>query len=294
MIQKASQSPFASNEYISWGLPQLDKICSGGVPFRRVTVISGPPSQGKSTIALMAIAEAQKAGKKTIWLDSEYSADLNYMKARGIDLDELDLIQPEHADEGLDALEDYLRKNKNVVAVIDSIGGLLPRQEQEKSASEKTIGAQAQLVSKFIRKVVPILAVNNSALICITHEFTDLMSGKIKISGGQKLDYHASLHFRLKPKFGVVLKSGDEHVGKVVVAEIKKTKLGPTEKQECDLQFLYSSGFNAQADLLQDALDSGKIEKKGNSYYLSQAKIAVGLNKLREWAKENPEALHLT
>lgn len=284
-IYKASKSPFAELSFVSTGLPALDKICGGGIPLKRVSVISGPPAQGKSTIALMAIAEAQKAGYKTVWLDSEYSADLSYMKRCGIDLDELDLIQPEHADEGLDLLEDYLRKNKRVVAVIDSIGGLLPRQEQEKSSSEKTIGAQAGLVSKFIRKTVPLLAVNDSALICITHEFTDIMSGKIKVSGGQKMEYHASLHFRLKPKFGVVLKVGDKHVGKIVVAQIKKTKLGPNENQEADLQFLYESGFNTAADIIENAKEK-LFEKRGQFYYWGDEKIARGENGLREAFKD--------
>lgn len=289
-MYKASASPLLDIQFVSTGLPQLDRICGGGIPLRRVSLISGPPSLGKSTIALMAIAEAQKLGMKTLLYDAEFSAETSQMLQCGVDIDELDLEQPELAEAGLDAVEAYLRKNKNCLVVIDSLGGLHSRVDAEKSSGEKSIGTQASIVSKFIRKVVPLLAVNNSAMICITHEFTDIMTGKVKASGGDKVMYHASLHFRLKPKYGVVLKQGDKTIGKVVQAEIKKTKVGNTEKQECDLQYLFDSGFNPQADLLQDALDKGIIEKRGNLYFYSHEKLGM-ISKVREWMKDHAEEI---
>lgn len=284
-MYKASQSPLLELSFISTGLPQLDRICGGGIPTRRVTLISGPPAMGKSTIALMAVAEAQKEGRNTAWYDAEFSAETTQMLQCGVDLDKLDLEQPEVAEEGLDAIEEYVRKNKNCLVVVDSLGGLHTRVENEKSAGEKTIGAQAGIVSKFIRKMVPLLAVNNSAMICITHEFTDIMTGKVKASGGDKVMYHTSLHFRLRPKFGVVLKQGDKTIGKVVQAQIKKSKVSATEGQECDLQYLYDSGFNPQADLLQNALDKGVITKKGNTHYLGERKLGM-ISAVRELMKQ--------
>jgi recombination protein RecA len=289
-MYKASESPLLDVQFVSTGLPQLDRVCGGGIPLRRVSLISGPPSMGKSTIALMAVAAAQKRGMKVLWYDAEFSAETKQMIQCGVDIDELDLEQPEVAEEGLDAVEEYLRKNKNCLVVIDSLGGLHSRVEAEKAAGEKTIGAQAGIVSKFIRKVVPLLALNNSAMICITHEFTDIMTGKVKASGGDKVMYHASLHFRLKPKFGVVLKQGDKTIGKVVQAQVKKTKVGNTEGQECDLQYLYDSGFNPQADLLQDALDKGIITKTGNLYFYSQEKLGM-ISKVRDWMKDHAEEI---
>lgn len=289
-MYKASASPLLDVQFVSTGLPQLDRVCGGGIPLRRVSLISGPPSMGKSTIALMAVGEAQRLGMKVLWYDAEFSAETKQMLQCGVDIDELDLEQPELAEEGLDAVEEYLRKNKNCLVVIDSLGGLHTRVEAEKAAGEKTIGAQAGIVSKFIRKVVPLLAVNNSAMICITHEFTDIMTGKVKASGGDKVMYHTSLHFRLKPKYGVVLKQGDRTIGKVVQAQVKKTKVGNTEGQECDLQYLYDSGFNPQADLLQDALEKGIITKTGNLYYFSGEKLGM-IGKVREWMKDHVEEI---
>lgn len=280
-ITPASESLFAELSFVRTGLPQLDRVCGGGIPLKRVSLISGPPSQGKSTIALMIIAEAQKEGLKTIWYDNEFSADLAQMRRIGIDLKKLMLIQTENGEEGLDLLEDYLRKNKRTVAVIDSLGGLLSRQEQEKSAAERTIGAQAGLVSKFIRKSVPLLALNDSALLCITHEFQDVMSGKIIASGGAKVMYHSSLHIRLKPKFGVVLKVSDKHVGKVIVAQVKKTKVSSTENQEVDLQYLYESGFNKESDLMETAKEK-LFTKQGQFYFWGEEKVARGEKGLRE------------
>lgn len=284
-IYKASKSPFTELSFTGTGLPQLDRICGGGIPMKRVSLISGAPSLGKSTISLMIIAEAQKAGLKTCWLDAEYSADIPYMRQCGVDVDELDLIQPENAEDGLDLLEEYLRKNKKAVVVIDSIGGLLPRQDQEKSSGERSIGAQASLVAKFVRKTVPLLAMNGSAMVCITHEFQDILSGKVVASGGAKLGYHTSLHIRLKPKFGVQLKQGDKTVGKVVVAQVKKTKVGSTEGQEADLQFIFESGFNAKSDIIEQAKEK-LFTKTGQFWFWGDEKIARGDNGLRELFKD--------
>lgn len=284
-MYKASASPLLAIEFISTGLPQLDRVCGGGIPLRRVSLVSGAPSLGKSTLALIVVAEAQKLGMKTLWYDAEFSAEVSQMKQCGVDLDELDLEQPEVAEEGLDVVEDYLRKNKNCLVVIDSIGGLLPRQEQEKSAGEKTIGAQASLVAKFIRKVVPLLAMNNSALICITHEFQNIMTSAIEVSGGMKLKYHTSLHIRLKPKFGVQLKQGDKTVGKVVIAQVKKTKVGATEGQEAELQFIFDSGFNAKSDIIELAKEK-LFTKTGQFWFWGEEKIARGDNGLRELFKD--------
>lgn len=267
-----------------------DKL-TGGLARGKIIIVSGQWSVGKSTWCLQALAEAQKQGKKCLFADVEFSYDSKYAQMLGVDNSKLGIIRERTAEDVLDALEKEIDSDKWDVVVIDSIGALSSRVEVEKGAGEKVIGAQAGLVARFIRKVVPVLATNGTTLICLTHEFTDLMTGKIMASGGAKLGYHASQHIRLKAKFGVQLKSGDRVVGKIITAEMKKDKLGGREKEDVDGELIFGSGFNKQADALQEALDKGLIEKRANSYFLGEEKLCVGAAKLRDWAKEHNEQL---
>lgn len=268
------------------GVPSFDKLMGGGFARGKITILSGQPSMGKSTVAYGAIAEAQKMGLIPLLYDVEYAYDRQYAESIGIDPKRLQVLREEYAEDGLDAVLEAVSSGKYPLIVIDSIGALLSRTVAEKTTGEKTIGAQASLVSTFIRKAVPKLSLRNVALVCITHEFTDLMSGKVMASGGAKLMYHASQHLRLKQKFGVVLKQGDQKIGKVIVAEMKKNKLTSTESKEAEAHFLYDSGFSKTADLLDTALEKGIISRKGNTYYLGTEKLGM-ISKLRILFKDS-------
>jgi recombination protein RecA len=237
-------------------------------------------------LALQVIAQAQREGRDTLWCDSEFSFTEDYAKKLGVDCDSLDLIQGRYAEENLDAIEEWADKHKGAVMVLDSIGGLLPRQEAEKGADGKTIGGQAKLIATFCRKIVPILAINNCALIVLNHQFTDIMSGRLKTSGGEKLAYAKSVWLMLRSGNKRVM-SGKQQVGLVIEAEIRKNKLAPTVKQKCELTMLFGEGFSAEADLLQELLDSGEVTKKGNTYFRGTEKLGVGLTKAREALKAN-------
>lgn len=284
---KASKSPYKELTPIPTGLANLDKILgTGGIPLRKITEISGAFSVGKSTLALSVIAQAQRQKLKVLWVDTEFSYDEKYAEALGVDNDDLDLLQERFAEANLDATEEWIEKHKKGLVVLDSIGGLLPRAEAEKGAEEKVIGGQAKLIATFCRKIVPLLAINNIGLIVLNHEFTDLMSGKLMTSGGAKLGYHKSIWLRLK-KANKNIMQGDQQIGDIIKAEIRKNKLAPTLKQSCDLTMLYGQGFSAEADLLQELLDSGEVTKKQNTYFYGTLKMGVGLNASRDWLKEN-------
>jgi recombination protein RecA len=283
-MYKASQSPFKDVRWLSTGFSALDKILGGGVPFRRILEVSGVYSVGKSTLALTIIARAQKEGFDCLYADAEFSFDEAYASKLGVNLDLLDLAQERFAESTLDAVEDWADKHKDAVIVIDSIGALLPRQEAEKSADGKTIGGQARLIATFCRKIVPILALNNNSLIVLNHQFTDVMSGRLKTSGGAKLEYARAIWLMLRAANKRIM-SGESQVGLVIEAEIRKNKLAPTVKQKCELTMLFGEGFSAEADLLQELLDSGEVTKKGNTYFRGTEKLGVGLTKAREALK---------
>lgn len=284
MIVSASEID-TTLDYIPTGIPSFDRLMGGGFARGKVTMLSGQPSVGKSTVAYGAIAEAQKLGLTPLLYDVEFAYDSLYSEGIGINPKKLQVLREEYAEEGLDCLLEAIESGKYPLIIVDSIGALLSRTVAEKTTGEKTIGAQASIVSTFIRKAVPKLALKNIALVCITHEFTDIMSGKVMASGGAKLMYHASQHIRLKQKFGVVLKQGDTKIGKVIVAEMKKNKLSNSESKEADAQFLYDEGFSKTADLIDTAIDKGVITKEGNTYHFRGEKLGM-ISKVRTWIKE--------
>jgi len=279
---KASSNPYKSLTVIPTGYAGLDKITGlGGIPTRKITEISGQFSVGKSTIALSIVARAQQMKMDTLYIDSEFSFDEKYARVLGVDTDDLDLICERFAEANLDAAEEWIEKHKKALVVLDSIGGLLPRAEAEKGSDGKVIGGQAKLIATFCRKIIPLLAINNIALVILNHEFTDIMSGKLKTSGGAKLEYAKSLWIRLR-KLNKRVMSGENQVGDIIEAEIRKNKLAGTTKQSAELTLLYGQGFLKGADVMQEAIDKLVITKQGQSYFLGSEKIARGQAALRD------------
>lgn len=281
---KASANPYRQITWIPTGLSSLDRILGGGIPQRRITEISGTWSVGKSTLAQQIVAEAQKLGKDCLWCDSEFQFTNEYAESLGVDCNKLDLLIEKVAEDTLDYIEEWAEEHKEALIVLDSIGHLLPRAEFEKSADGRVIGGQAKLIATFCRKIVPILAINNNALIVLNHNFTDIMSGKIKTSGGEKLAYSKSIWLMLRPMNKRVMK-GDNQVGAVIEAEVRKTRLSATQKQKTEITLLFGEGFSQAADRFQELLDKGEITKNGSTYWLGDQKLGVGLNRAREALK---------
>lgn len=268
----------------------IDKV-SGGIPKGRITEVWGDASIGKSTLCLQIVAEAQKQGLSCLWADVEWAYEGRYAAELGVDNAALQIVREESAEACLDALEEKIREGLDVV-ILDSIGGLTPRSELEKTSGEKTIGGQAGLVAKFCRKVVPLLAMKGTILIVINHSFVDIMSGALKTSGGAKLAYHKSLSIRLRAT-GNWIKQGENIIGKVVSAEVTKDKVSGNEKAKTEGHLIFKSGFDKQQDLLEEALRKGVITKKGNTHYLGEEKLGM-ISALRARLKEEDFVSQLT
>lgn len=283
-IYKGSESPYSKIDWLSTGFSNLDRILGGGVPSRKLLEISGVFSVGKSTLALQIVAQAQKAGMDCLWCDSEFSFGEEYAQALGVNTKKLDVLTARFAEDVLDGIEEWANEHKDALIVLDSVGALLPRQESEKNSGEKVIGGQARLIATFTRKIIPILAINNISLIVLNHNFTDILSGAIKTSGGEKLAYSKSVWLMLRKASKRVMQ-GENQVGEIIEASIRKNKLAPTNKQSCDLTMLYGQGFSVEADLLQDLLDSGEVTKVKNKYFRGETLLGVGQAKAREALK---------
>lgn len=270
----------------------VDRLCGiGGLPKKRLVEIAGEAGAGKSTLCMQIVAEAQKQGQRCLWADVEASYVPRYGTLLGVDNAKLGMIQAETGEEALDMVEDAIRSKDWDLVVLDSIGALTPRAELEKRAGETVIGGQARLVAPFMRKIAPRLGPANVCFIVINHLKTDIMTGSVKAAGGAALEYHKALSIRLKKKFGVALKQGENIIGSVVVAEVwKKNKMYGNVGMKLDAQFINNEGFSKSADLLQEAIDRGIFEKTGNTFHFLGEKIGT-MSKLREWAKNHDAEL---
>lgn len=285
-IKTADQSEYNEITSIATGISGFDKLSGiGGFPRKRISEIWGEAGIGKSSICLQLIANAQKDGLKCLFADAEWSFDLNYARSLGVDTSKLGLLQEQHAEAILDALVEEIESGKWDLVVLDSVGGLLPRAEIEKGAEGKVIGGQASLIARFSRKIVPLLVIKDVALVVINHSFTDLMSGRLKTSGGQKLDYHKSYSIRLK-KANKRVMSGENHVGNIIEIEVRKNKISNTMGQTAEATLLFGQGFSVEADLLAELLESGEVTRKGNTFFRNGEKLAVGLARAREALKQ--------
>lgn len=242
---KASENELDQFDVIKTPFPLLNEILGGGVPTKKIFEVSGQWSVGKSTLALQILAEAQKEKRPTLFCDSEFSFSQVYATSLGVDCTKLDLEQQQFAEQTLDALEAWATKHKNGVIVLDSIGALLPKEEAEKGSEGRSIGLQARLIGSFTRRMVPILAMQNHALILLNHSFTDIQTGKLKTSGGEKLSYAKSIWITLKRSYGKPAKRNGD--GKKTIlyleCEVRKNKIQPTEGMKCELTMEPGKGF---------------------------------------------------
>lgn len=279
---------------VSTGLPQLDRMIGpiGGFPIGRVSLLTGKYSTGKSSLALFSLAQAQREGMDTLWVDTEMTFDKDHSAMCGVDNSKLKLMrQTSHAEKVFDTVEEYLRKTQNAFVVLDSYSGLSIADEVQNDASKADFGAKTKMLARFFRKVKIPIARNKSVFIIMAHEYPRMGAPGMILVGGDAMAKTPSLWIDLYKKPGVYLKSGDERVGEVIVANIKKNKIGGRKYAECDLQFVFGQGWNPVADLVADALDRGILQKEGNTYSFNGEKVAVGKSKLDAWSKLNENEL---
>src|SRR3990167_94241 len=243
---KSTESTLNQFDTIATPFPRLNEILGGGIPSKKIVEISGQASVGKSPLALQLVAEYQRLKKPALWCDSELSFTTDYAKIMGVDCKELDLIiQDTYAEAVLDDLEEWAGKHKNGIIVLDSIGNLLAREEAEKGAEGRSIGLQARMIGSFTRRISPMLANRNHTLVVLNHTFTDLNTGRLKTSGGMKLEYSKSLWLTLKRSFGKTPKRSANGLKTVITieVEVRKNKTSPTEGMKCEIELLQGKGF---------------------------------------------------
>ena len=259
----------------------------GGYPKGRIIEIFGPESSGKTTLALHAIAECQKNGGRAAFIDAEHAIDPLYAKNLGVDINELILSQPDNGEQALEIAEMLAGSGSINLIIVDSVAALVPQAELDGEMSDSSVGLQARLMSKAMRKIAGILNKKECAVIFINQlrEKVGVMYGNPETtSGGRALKFYASI--RIDIRRTEAIKQGSDIIGNTCRVKIVKNKVSPPFKQ-CEIDIIYGQGISKEAEVLDRAVELGLIKKAGAWFEYNGNKIAQGRDAAKLYLKEN-------
>ena len=289
-IMKLGDRQAVECDVIPSGSLLLDEALGiGGYPKGRIIEIYGPESSGKTTLALHAIAECQKQGGKAAFIDAEHAIDPVYAKNLGVDVDELILSQPDNGEQALEIVEMLANSGAISLIIVDSVAALVPQAELDGEMSDSSVGLQARLMSKAMRKLAGVLNKQNCAVIFINQlrEKVGVMYGNPETtSGGRALKFYASI--RIDIRRTEAIKAGSDVVGNTVKVKIVKNKVA-TPFKTCELDIIYGQGISKEGEILDRAVELGIIKKSASWFEYNGVKIAQGREAAKEYIKSNED-----
>jgi len=291
-IMKLGSRPIFDVPVISSGAIALDRALGiGGLPRGRVVEIFGPESSGKTTLALHAVANAQKAGGIAAFIDAEHALDTGYAKRLGVNCDELLVSQPDTGEQALEIADMLLRSGAIDVLVIDSVAALVPRAEIEGEMGDSHMGLQARLMSQALRKLTGTIGKTNTCLIFINQirmKIGIVFGNPETTTGGNALKFYASARLDIR-RIGAI-KIGQDVVGNRTRVKIVKNKMAPPFK-EAEFDIMYGEGISVVGDLLDIGVEAGIIDKSGAWYSYNGERIGQGRENVKIFLTENPDLL---
>ena len=277
-------------EAIPSGSLLLDEALGvGGYPKGRIIEIYGPESSGKTTLALHAIAECQKAGGTAAFIDAEHALDPTYAKNLGVNIDDLWISQPDNGEQALEITESLVRSGAVDIVVIDSVAALTPQAEIEGDMGDSHMGVQARLMSQALRKLTGILAKSNCIIIFINQlrmKIGVMFGNPETTTGGNALKFYASVIMDVR-KIESIGKNQDEIVGNRVRVKIVKNKVAPPFRK-CELDIMFGKGISYVGSMLDAALKYELVEKSGSWFSYNGEKIGQGRDRTLEYFANNP------
>lgn len=282
--------PVMDIETISTGSIALDAaIGTGGYPKGRIVEIYGPESSGKTTFALHAIAEAQKAGGYAAFIDAEHALDATYARNLGVDIDNLILSQPDTGEQALEIAEALIRSGALDVVVIDSVAALVPEAEIRGEMGDSHVGLQARLMSQAMRKLSGALSKSRCIAIFINQirEKVGVMFGNPETTpGGRALKFYSSV--RLEIRRGEQIKEGTDITGNVARIKVVKNKVAAPFKT-CNVDIVFGKGISREGEVVDLGVEYEIINKSGSWYAYNNQKIGQGRENVKKYLVENPE-----
>ncbi|MFD1104380.1 recombinase RecA [Sphingobium olei] len=277
-------------EAISTGSLGLDiALGIGGLPKGRIIEVYGPESSGKTTLALHAIAEAQKGGGTAAFVDAEHALDPVYAKKLGVDIDELIVSQPDTGEQALEIVDTLVRSNAIDVLVVDSVAALVPRAEIEGEMGDSHVGLQARLMSQALRKLTGSISRSKCMVIFINQvrmKIGVMYGNPETTTGGNALKFYASV--RLDIRRTGQIKDRDDIVGNATRVKVVKNKVAPPFKQ-VEFDIMYGEGISKIGELLDIGVKAGLVEKSGAWFSYDSVRIGQGRENAKTFLREHPE-----
>src|SRR6185312_10644789 len=261
----------------------------GGLPRGRVIEIYGPESSGKTTVALHAVANAQRAGGLAGFIDAEHALDPDYAKALGVDTENLYISQPDNGEQALEIADTLIRSGALDIIVIDSVAALVPRAEIEGEMGDSHVGLQARLMSQALRKLTGALNHSKTTAIFINQlrEKVGVMFGSPETTtGGRALKFYASV--RLDVRRIETLKDGQEAVANRTRVKVVKNKVAPPFRQ-AEFDIVYGEGISREGGLIDMGVEHGFVRKSGAWYTYESGQLGQGKENARTYLKDNPD-----
>jgi recombination protein RecA len=277
---------------ISSGATSLDiALGVGGFPRGRIVEIYGPESSGKTTLALHAVAEAQKAGGICAFVDAEHALDVGYARKLGVRTDDLLISQPDTGEQALEIVETLVRSGAVDVLVIDSVAALVPKAELEGEMGDAHMGVQARLMSQALRKLTGTISKSQTIVIFINQirmKIGVMFGNPETTTGGNALKFYATLRLDIR-RIGAI-KDGEQVIGNRTRVKVVKNKVAPPFK-EVEFDIMYGQGISREGDLLDMASQESVVEKSGTWFSFEGERIGQGREQAKAFLREHPAVL---
>ncbi|NLB61934.1 MAG: recombinase RecA [Clostridiales bacterium] len=289
-VMKMGAKPLEAPPVIPTGCLDIDYALGiGGVPRGRIIEIYGPESSGKTTLALHIIAEAQRLGGIAAFIDAEHALDPIYAKKLGVDINELLISQPDYGEQALEVAEDLARSSAIDIIVVDSVAALVPKAELEGDMVDSSVGAQARLMSKALRKIAGTISKTKCTLVFINQlreKIGVMFANPETTTGGRALKFFSSI--RIDVRRGEPIKNGTDIIGTRTKIKVVKNKMAPPFKNaECDM--IFGEGISREGSIVDLATEFKILTRTGSWYSYGDMLVAQGRDNVKTFLKENPE-----